>query len=87
MTRIDKSDIIGTVFLDFMKAFDLGAHSLLIEILSLYKCNSTALNLLDFTKSSTSYSQWPGNSQTCLYKIRSTPRDKLRAYIVLNSHK
>ena len=46
MTCIDKGDIIGSIFLDFRKAFDLVDHSILINKLSLYKCNSTALNLL-----------------------------------------
>ena len=46
MTCIDKDDIIGTVFLDFRKAFDLVDRSIMINKLSLYKCNSTALNLL-----------------------------------------
>ena len=45
LTCIDKGDIIGTVFLDFRKAFYLVDHSILINKLSLYKCNSTALNL------------------------------------------
>ena len=45
MACLDKGDIC-TIFLDFTTAFDLVDHSLLIDKLSLYKCNSTALNVL-----------------------------------------
>lgn len=44
MTCIDKGDIIGTLFLDFRKAFDLVDHSILIKKLSLYKLKDSALH-------------------------------------------
>ena len=43
MTCIDNGDIIGTLFLDFRKAFDLVNHSILIQKLSLYKFSGSAL--------------------------------------------
>ena len=46
LTCIDDSDIIGTVFLDFRKAFDLVDHTLLLDKLAIYKCNDAALDLL-----------------------------------------
>ena len=46
MTCIDRGDIVGSVFLDFRKAFDLVDHSILADILSLYKCQGPDLNLI-----------------------------------------
>lgn len=37
MSCIDKGDIIGTIFVDFKKAFDLVDHNILIKKLTLYK--------------------------------------------------
>ena len=39
MMCIDKGDLAGRVFLDFRKTFDLVDHSILIEKMTLYKCN------------------------------------------------
>ena len=36
MSAISSSEIVGTVFLDFKKAFDLVDHSILLKKLSLY---------------------------------------------------
>ena len=46
MTCIDRGDIVGLVFLDFRKAFDLVDHSIFIDKLSLYKCQGPDLNLI-----------------------------------------
>ena len=45
MSCIDKGDIVGTLFLDFRKAFDLIDHSILIKKLSIYKLRDSTLNL------------------------------------------
>ena len=37
ITAIDKNEVVGTVFLDFSKAFDLADHKLLLSRLGHYK--------------------------------------------------
>ena len=46
MTCIDKSDIVGTLFLDFRKAFHLVDHEILLNKLSTYEFKASALKLL-----------------------------------------
>ncbi|MEW8544984.1 MAG: reverse transcriptase family protein [Candidatus Thiodiazotropha sp.] len=43
MACIDKGDIVGSLFIDFRKAFDVVDHSVLIRKLTLYKFSDTAL--------------------------------------------
>ena len=45
MSFIDKGDIVGTLFLDFRKAFGLIDHSILIMKLSIYKLRDSVLKL------------------------------------------
>ena len=45
MSCIDKGDIVGTLFLDFRKAFDLIDRSILIKKLSIYKFRDSTLKL------------------------------------------
>ena len=44
MECIDKGDIIGALFLDFRKAFDLVDHRILLDKLSLYNFSNSSLN-------------------------------------------
>ena len=44
MACIDNGDIVGTLFIDFRKAFDMVDHTFLIQKLSLYKLTSTTLD-------------------------------------------
>ena len=44
MASIDKGDIIGTLFIDFRKAFDMVDHSLLMKKLEHYKLSNTSLS-------------------------------------------
>ena len=43
MACIDKGDIIGSLFLDFRKAFNLVNHNILIKKLSIYKVSNSSL--------------------------------------------
>ena len=43
MTGIDKGDTIGSMFVDFRKAFDLVDHKLLIQKLTAYKLSNASL--------------------------------------------
>ena len=44
MNCIDHGDLVGTMFIDFRKAFDMVDHSLLINKLSSYKLSTASLN-------------------------------------------
>lgn len=43
MECIDKGDMVGALFIDFRKAFDLVDHTILLNKLSLYKFNQSAI--------------------------------------------
>ena len=43
MECIDKGDMIGALFIEFRKAFDLVDHKILLHKLSLYKFDSSSL--------------------------------------------
>ena len=40
---IDKGDIVGTLFIDFRKAFDVVDHNILLRKLQIYKFSSNAI--------------------------------------------
>ena len=44
MASIDNGDIVGTLFIDFRKAFDMVDPSLLILKLEYYKCSDSSFN-------------------------------------------
>ena len=44
MTSIDNGDIVGTLFIDFRKAFDMVDHTLLIKKLEYYKFSDSSLS-------------------------------------------
>ena len=43
MASVDKGDIVGALFKDFRKAFDLVDYNILIKKLSAYKFNNLSL--------------------------------------------
>ena len=47
MECIDKGDIVGTLYLDFRKAFDLVDQKILTDKLSLYHFSPSALRWFD----------------------------------------
>ena len=47
MASIDNGDIIGTLFIDFRKAFDMVDHSLLMKKLAHYQLSIASLNCFD----------------------------------------
>ena len=43
LKAINDGKIVGTIMVDFRKAFDLADHGLLLEKLSYYKCSETVI--------------------------------------------
>ena len=41
---IDKGDMVGVIFIDFHKAFDLVVHDILLKKMSSYKINQRSLD-------------------------------------------
>ena len=89
MTCINKGDIVGTLFLDFRKAFDLVDHSILLKKLSTYKFNNSSQQLF------ASYLQdrqqvidnGKGMTSTSKHKIWSATRFHFRPDIIFDVYK
>lgn len=47
LKALNEGQIVGTVMVDFRKAFDLVDHNLLLKKLACYKCNSTFMKLME----------------------------------------
>ena len=43
MSSIDKGDLVGSLFIDFRKAFDVVDHEILMKTLALYKLSETSI--------------------------------------------
>ena len=88
MDCIDKGDMIGTLFLDFRKAFDLVDHATLITKLSLYKFSPSAIHWF------TSYlccrqqavKSSEGLSEFYMY-VRESPKAQFRAHFIPSIYK
>lgn len=63
LKAINEGKIVGTIMVDFRKAFDLVDHDLLLRKLSLYKCGSYFLKLM------TSYLKDFGNTSVKFTKV------------------
>ena len=48
MSCIHKGDLVGSLFIDFRKAFDVVDHTILMKKLELYKLSETSLNWFNF---------------------------------------
>ena len=44
MSCIDKGDLVGSIYIDFRKAFDVVDHTISMKSLELYKLSETSLN-------------------------------------------
>ena len=73
---IDKGDIIGTLFVDFRKAYDVVDHSILIKKLHLYKFSPNAVRWFQSYRqlSSASYSVRYRSHRLCQDPLRSSSR-------------
>ena len=65
LKAINDGNIVGTIMIDFRKAFDLVDHDLLIHKFTLYKCGTNFLKLMaSYLKSRTQVVSVHGNQRT-----------------------
>ena len=85
LKAINDGNIVGTIMIDFRKAFDLVDHDLLIHKLSLYKCGTNFLKLMaSYLKSRTQVVSVHGKNLILVKFVWCSIRFNIRAIIIFS---